>query len=435
MENKLEIISIGDVKFRILVPDLLPKVTAEEYQRLSDSIASEGIHIPIITDEDRGVIDGVNRLKSAQDLGLKKILFHILPGLSEAAKKQLAIKLNYQRRHMTTDERLGLATELRKDGLSYRQIAEILNIGHATVSRILGTVPDETADFPDKIIGKDGKKHPAKKPKPKKCIIAKNLTEAKRAFDACNLMDSSKLPNSTIDTKRAERIGRKVEIDRKRSQEYEDFKVQQAELLLGDFRIKGQEIESESVDMIFTDPPYDKATLPIWNDLGEFANRVLKPGGLLLSYSGTMYLPQVYEMLGNHLEYFWTFAIKHSGNNTYVPKVNVHQAWKPVVGYCKPPFNKYWKSFRDMVEGQQSKDHHEWEQSEVEAAHYIKALCPKNGILLDPMMGSGTTLVAGINLGLKCIGVEIDKAAYSTAEQRIKKTLKDLAEDAERDVA
>ena len=66
-----------------------------------------------------------------------------------------------------------------------------------------------------------------------------------------------------LDAKRVRRIKRQVENDRKRSQEYQDFKVQQAELLLGDFRVKGQKIESESVDMLFTDTPYDKATLPI----------------------------------------------------------------------------------------------------------------------------------------------------------------------------
>ena len=82
-----------------------------------------------------------------------------------------------------------------------------------------------------------------------------------------------------------------------------------------------------------------------------------------------------------------------------------------------------------MVTGGQSKDNHDWEQAVDEAAHYIKALCPKNGTLLDPMMGSGTSLVAGLisNLGLKCIGIEIDKATYAIAQERIKKTLDELS--------
>ena len=82
----------------------------------------------------------------------------------------------------------------------------------------------------------------------------------------------------------------------------------------------------------------------------------------------------------------------------------------------------------DMVSGGQEKEHHQFEQAVEEARHYITALCPKNGVLLDPMRGSGTTIVAGLeaNLGLTCIGCEIDKAAYATAEQRVKETLDKL---------
>ncbi|MHC4757887.1 MAG: helix-turn-helix domain-containing protein [Planctomycetota bacterium] len=94
---------------------------------------------------------------------LKTIPFHIRPGLTESEKKQLAIKLNAQRRHMTQEERLALATELRKDGLSYRQIAEILNVHHETVRRALGGVANATGEFPDKVVGKDGKEYSAKR--------------------------------------------------------------------------------------------------------------------------------------------------------------------------------------------------------------------------------------------------------------------------------
>ena len=69
-----------------------------------------------------------------------------------------------------------------------------------------------------------------------------------------------------------------------------------------------------------------------------------------------------------------------------------------------------------------------YEQSVAEAVHYIKAICPVNGVLLDPMMGSGTTMVAGLHadLDLTCVGCEIDKAAYADAEQRVKDVVKQL---------
>ena len=130
-------------------------------------------------------------------------------------------------------------------------------------------------------------------------------------------------------------------------------------------------------------------------------------------------------MLGQHLTYHWTAAIYHSGGKKLVRTAQVHQAWKPVLIYYKPPLRKYWHPFIDMVSGGQSKENHEYEQSVAEALHYIKDLCPKKSVLVDPMMGSGTTILAGLhsNLGLKCIGIEIDKAAFAVSQERVKKAM------------
>ena len=157
MNEKLEVITIGDMRFTVLFPDLFPATPEDEYQRLSSSVASIGIQVPVVADENRGIIDGDDRLRAAQEHGQKNIPVDIRPGLTLTEKKHLRIKLNTQRRHMTKDQRLALAVELRKDGLSLRQIADTINVSHATVSRILGTVSDDTVDFPDKVSGKDGK--------------------------------------------------------------------------------------------------------------------------------------------------------------------------------------------------------------------------------------------------------------------------------------
>ena len=195
--------------------------------------------------------------------------------------------------------------------------------------------------------------------------------------------------------------------------------------MVGDFRKRCSEIEDASVDLCFTDPLYEKDALPVWGDLGEMCANKLKPGGLLMAYSGVLYLPEIHQMLGKHLTYLWTAAIYHSGRTKLVRAVQIHQAWKPILVYYKPPLNKYWRPFLDMVSGGEEKDHHQYEQAVSECLHYIKAVCPANGILLDPMAGSATTIVAGLHadLGLKCIGCEVDKAAYATAEQRVQETM------------
>ena len=131
-------------------------------------------------------------------------------------------------------------------------------------------------------------------------------------------------------------------------------------------------------------------------------------------------------MLGKSLTYHWTAAVQHSNGRNFVKAANVYSVWKPVLIYYKPPLKKYWNPFADMTTGGQSKDNHVWEQAVDEAAHFIQALCPKGSKLLDPMCGSGTTLIAGINLGIQCIGVEIDGAAYGGAQKRVKDTIEQL---------
>ncbi len=59
-------------------------------------------------------------------------------------------------------------------------------------------------------------------------------------------------------------------------------------MLRGDFRELGAAIPDGSVSLIFTDPPYDRASLPLYSDLGAFAARVLRPGGSLITYVGNL---------------------------------------------------------------------------------------------------------------------------------------------------
>ena len=52
--------------------------------------------------------------------------------------------------------------------------------------------------------------------------------------------------------------------------------------------------------------------------------------------------------------------------------------------------------------------------------YLIKLVTPKGGTVLDPFVGSGTTLLAAEILGFDCIGFEKDKEAYQIATDRLK---------------
>lgn len=83
-------------------------------------------------------------------------------------------------------------------------------------------------------------------------------------------------------------------------------------------------------------------------------------------------------------------------------------------------FNEEMSSFGDV-----------WEISHVQkndhpapfpfklASRCIKASCPPNGIVYDPFMGSGTTALAALDLGMNFVGSEISEKYCRYAEERI----------------
>jgi DNA modification methylase len=51
------------------------------------------------------------------------------------------------------------------------------------------------------------------------------------------------------------------------------------------------------------------------------------------------------------------------------------------------------------------------------------AKAPQGHLILDPFMGSGTTLIAAIRTGRRAIGIEIDPTHYRTAVERVRREL------------
>ena len=56
----------------------------------------------------------------------------------------------------------------------------------------------------------------------------------------------------------------------------------------------------------------------------------------------------------------------------------------------------------------------------------ISCSCPSHGTVLDPFMGSGTTLVAAKSLGRKYMGIELNPKYIDIAKDRLSKTLSPL---------
>src|SRR5690242_17290960 len=84
----------------------------------------------------------------------------------------------------------------------------------------------------------------------------------------------------------------------------------------GDSRDLSPLLPDESVDLIFTDPPYLKEHAGLYDWLGQEASRVLKPGGFLLTYVGSLWKYDNMLALGQHLTFFYDYVAAHAGLGT-----------------------------------------------------------------------------------------------------------------------
>jgi hypothetical protein len=155
---------------------------------------------------------------------------------------------------------------------------------------------------------------------------------------------------------------------------------------------------------------------------------VLKPNGMLLTYSGQLYLPEVMQRLGEHLTYWWMGAVFHSGSGMMQlqeqPVRKFINLCKPLLFYVRPDFREQTMAYRDAIRGSGAeKGADSWQQGLTEADFFIRQMSPDHGMVLDPFLGGGTTGVAALQAGRRFIGIEIDPEAMAKAKERIAREL------------
>lgn len=189
----------------------------------------------------------------------------------------------------------------------------------------------------------------------------------------------------------------------------------------GDFRELSAMIPDGSVELIFTDPPYDEESAALYADAARIAARILKTGGSMIAYTGQKHLPTVLAGMSQHLRYWWTCACIHEGGNQILNKLGIRCGWKPLVWFVKNGRGDVQNVLQDTVRGDREKDAHEWQQAVSEAHYFIDKLCPEGGLVVDFFLGGGTTKIAADRLNRRFIGFEVNAKALEGAAKRIEK--------------
>lgn len=249
----------------------------------------------------------------------------------------------------------------------------------------------------------------------------------------------------------------------------------------GDFNLlTAEDIPDASVHMIFTDPPYGGEYLQLWDGLAALAVRVLVDGGLLVTYTGQYYLPTVLSKLEAQLKFVWMDCLYTPKRNALMRPVRVKIRWKPMlifvkgkyditcVAECKKfkedggcrvltgkmlnkkrrrdgqdvvvqqpdwtldrdncqhscrraHFTRWWRFDTSVTDPPDKSQHPEgWTQSQVEAERYIELFSLEGDTVLDPLVGTGTTMLAALKLGRNAIGIDLDgKLIDEVAEPRV----------------
>jgi len=175
------------------------------------------------------------------------------------------------------------------------------------------------------------------------------------------------------------------------------------------------------VDAVITDPPYKREFIASYRPWFLACDERLASPGVVVAMCGQAHLPDVFASFPARWSYIWTGAYMVSGARVPIWPVGISAGWKPLLIYGKDFAGfKPWKVdvFAPTAGWVTALANHPWGQDVGGFVSIISRL-EIEGIICDPLMGSGTTGVACMNLGRKFIGIEIETKYFDIACQRI----------------
>jgi ParB-like chromosome segregation protein Spo0J len=394
-------------KLKTPYKDLLPPLKTSERDALTADIKANGVIHPVVIDEDDNILDGHHRYEIDPSAPTR-----VVTGLTEDEKQAYTIRANLARRNLSPEQardvgkkQKAIAKRLReaKPPWTQERIATLLGVTQQAVAAWFSNTTDCNAKPQPKVDARVKLPKPAKEEAVRRVMAGEEQRQVAADFGVSPATISQAVKKSGEIHSRDDDKARKTA----------HLKSSKFNVRRGDFRQVLADVEG--VSLVLTDPPYPKEFLPLWEDLGRWAQSALADDGLLVAYSGQMFLPQVLELLGKHLDFWWCGAVIHKGSGNLTPLGHpvrkVVNKWKPLVMFMKRGGVGFQRDFSDLLDGAgKQKTEHNWQQHEAEAAALVQAFTKEGELVVDPFAGSGGFCRAAHDLGRIAIGAEILEA-------------------------
>ncbi len=417
--------------------NLVPALEFKEYERIKNSIRKNGLKSKIYVNQDDEVLDGHNRIKMCRELGINLDFgnVEVITFENKLEEREFVILMNLDRRHLNEFQKIELGYELHKiesEKSRLRQLSQLNNVK--------ASLAPNGANEKDQEEGNKSKKGKTSK------IIADKIGVPVRTYErGIKVIEKGteeqkqkcRRDQSTV-YKECNKIETEEKDQKLRVDAHKYKSPKNSELFNADFREILRNIPDNSIGLVLTDPPYENTpeNIKLYEDAGKLIIPKLREGHSFVFLVGGVIVNKIiikYDKLeASGLRFWWEHAMLHNGSTAAVYEYGIEAKHKKFLGYIKTGGKEKLKPdnllglMPDLIKSEKpDKSLHKlrWNQSEIEARHFIEHLTVENDIVFDPFMGSGTFGIAALKLKRQFIGCEIDKETFETAEANIKNAL------------
>jgi len=396
-----------------------------DIDELSASIKSHGLIHAIVLDENDNIIAGFRRYLAVRGLGRTSIRAERFTDLSELQKKQIELEENVRRLQLTWQEEVTAKKELH-------HIMQTLH-GVSSQGKAGGWKVEDTAKLLGQSVG----------------MTSMDLGLAE-AVEVLPIIGEATSKTAAIKvTRKAKESAILRELSKRKPQTAAAFL--RHVVTHGDCLEVLDTFESDSIDLVITDPPYGVSydevrinrddtyegvrfkddvayAIDLVTTVAPKLFRVMKPGSLLYVFTSFVNYPafsKAFEGVG-----FWVRAVplvwvKRMPTPGQVGSGGFMNRYELIIFAAKDVPRVLRAVANDVLEyGAPTTRIHATEKPVELLKYLIELSCEPEELVLDPFAGSGSTCIAATLSNRRSIGIEVDEQCHGAAIARLEGGLK-----------